>query len=1041
MKKNHFRKGYACMALVAISLFFNSVYADVRQGVKSPSNELVTNHVQQQKRITGIVVDQSGQSVIGANVVEKGTTNGTITDVDGKFSLNVSNQATLDISYIGYLSKSIAIGNENNLHIVLVEDSKSLEEVVVVAYGAQKKVNLTGSVASVTADDIQNRTYTTVQQAIQGQIPGLTVTQTGGQPGNEALNMSVRGKSTFSTNDPLVIVDGQAISMSNLNPQDIESVTVLKDAAAAAIYGARASGGVILVTTKRGKAGKISVSYDGYVGVQEATAYPQMVNAYDHARLFREAEYNDNPNTTTYTWSEEQVEEFRTGKKPSANRPDYLFDPAIQTQHNLSISGGSEKNTFLFSFGYLYQDGIMKNTSFNRLNFRISDQFKITDKLTADVMLNFMPTTRKAPSTATYPSGPTRNLGDIISSAYRRPSALPIFTEDGQWASVTAWANRFGLASEDGGFQNRKFNRINGSLSLNYNILEGLNIKGSYFGKYDPTREVNYSKRMQFISPEDCKTVDFDYSTNSMTVFNQSNYEHNLQALVTYDKIFGEDHDLKVLAGASMEWSKDYQETVGRRDFLTDDIYVINAGSADPNVWTTSGTASDWSIASYFGRINYAWKGRYLVEANIRYDGSSRFSSEVRWGVFPSFSAGWRISEEAFFSPLKESISNLKLRVSWGQVGNQNTKISSSDLGLYQHYSTISTSAYYFGGLSHTTAYYTNSVNDRLTWETKTTTNIGLDVTFLNDKMSLSVDGFKDRTSDILMRPVVPDTYGMGAPIMNVGTVDNIGWEAMISYRDRRNDFSWGINLQISDAKNKVKEMIGSPVIGSNQITEIDYEMNEWYGWKCEGIFSSEEEVKNHAFQNIKTGIGDLKYQDTDGNGTVNADDRVRLGSSRPRFPFGINLNVGWIGLDLSLFLQGVASQKTYINSYGGLPLHEQLGTLQEHFKDRWHQDDQGNWIAGKYPKLRIGGVNVGNFSSFWLQNSAYLRAKNMQLGYTLPANAVKKLSMQHVRFYLNAENLFTFTKMKGVDPESPTGNGSMYPLTKVYSLGINVSF
>lgn len=1010
-----------------------AVVAD-NQGNVLMNSEMNPSVTQQQRKIIGVVVDNTGTPVIGANVVEKGTTNGTITDVDGKFSLEISHKSLLQVSFIGYLPQNVVVGSDPSLRIELKEDTQNLEEVVVVAYGAQKKVNLTGAVASIESGKIQNKTFTTVQQAIQGQIPGLTVTQTGGQPGNEALSMSIRGKSTFSTNDPLVIVDGQAISMSNLNPQDIESVTVLKDAAAAAIYGARASGGVILVTTKKGQAGKIRVSYDGYVGVQDATTYPSMVNAYDHARLFREAEYNDNPNTTTFTWSEQQIEEFRTGKKPSANRPDYLFDPAVQTQHNLTVSGGSEKNTFLFSFGYLYQDGIMKNTSFNRLNFRMSDQFKISKKLTADVMVNFMPTTRHAPSTATYPSGPTRGLGDIISSAYRRPSALPIFTEDGQWASVTAWANRFGLASEDGGFQNRKFNRINGSLSLTWNILDGLDLKGSYFGKYDPTREVNFSKRMKFISPEDCKTVDFDYATNSMTVFNQSNYEHNMQALLTYDKIFAKDHELKILAGSSIEWNKDYQETVGRRDFLTDDIYVINAGSADPSVWTTSGTASDWSIASFFGRANYSWKGRYLLEANIRYDGSSRFSSKVRWGLFPAFSAGWRISEESFFRA-NDWISNLKLRASWGQVGNQSTS------ALYQHYSTISTSSYYFGGLSHTSAFYSKSINDALTWETKATLNVGLDVSFLNNKFSLSFDGFKDRTSDILMTPIVPDTYGMGAPIMNVGIVDNIGWEAIVSYRDQKGDFSWGASLQVSDAKNKVKEMIGSPVISGNYITEVGREMNEWYGWECEGVFSSKEQVKDHAFQNIKTGIGDLMYQDADGNKTVNANDRVRLGSSRPRFPFGINLDFGWKGIDFSIFLQGVAYQKTYINSYGGLPIPESLGSLQEHHKDRWHQDDSGDWIPGKYPKLRIGGINVGSFSSFWLQNSAYLRAKNIQLGYTLPENITKKLSMERVRFYLNAENLFTITGMKGVDPESPVGNGNMYPLTKVCSFGVNVSF
>ncbi len=485
-----------------------------------------------------------------------------------------------------------------------------------------------------------------------------------------------------------------------------------------------------------------------------------------------------------------------------------------------------------------------------------------------------------------------------------------------------------------------------------------------------------------------------------------------------------------MLAGTSMEWSNDYQETVGRRNFLTDDIYVINAGSSDPSVWTTSGTASDWAIRSFFGRLNYSYNNRYLLEANLRYDGSSRFHSNVRWGLFPSFSAGWRISEESFFS--KEVVSNLKLRASWGQVGNQSTS------ALYQYYSTIGTSAYYFGGTPNTAAYYNKSVNKDLTWETKTTTNIGIDVGLFNNRLSLSLDGFKDRTDDILMTPAVPSTFGMGAPIMNVGTVDNIGWEAILSYRDAKGDFSWGVTLQVSDAKNKVKSMIGSPQISGNYITEVGYEMNVWYGYECEGIFSSDEQVKNHAFQNVKTGIGDLMYRNADGNESITSTDRVRLGSSRPRFPFGANFEFAWNGFDFSAFMQGVAYKKTYISSYG-LPLPESLGTLHNQHKDRWHQDENGDWTPGKYPKLRIGGINVGTFSSFWLQNAAYLRIKNIQLGYTIPSHITNKIKLSKVRVYVNAENLFTFTKMVGVDPEFPFVD--RYPLAKIGTFGLNVNF
>lgn len=1004
---------------------------------ENTSFETGIKETSQQKKIHGTILSVDNEPVIGANVSIEGTTRGTLTDVDGKFSLEVNDGDVIKVSCVGYIEQKLTIGAQTEIKITLQERTEALDEVVVVGYGSQKKVNLTGSVASVQSDQIQDRTFSNVQQAIQGQIAGLTVTQTGGQPGNENMNMSIRGKSTFSTNNPLVIVDGQTISMANLNPQDIESVTVLKDAAAAAIYGARASGGVILVTTKRGKAGKVTVSYSGNIGIQKAITLPDMVNAYDHARLFREAQYNDNPETTVYEFSLEDIEDYRTGKKPSANRPDYLFGSAIQTQHNVTVTGGSDSYRFLLSLGYLYQDGIMVNSGFKRGNIRLNNEFKITSKLKAELIANFMPSKRNAPSEASFPNGPTRTLGDIINAAYRRPATEPIFTSDGQWSSVTGWANRMGFASEDGGFQERTFNRLNGSFSLTYDIMDGLSIKGSYFGKYDPIREVNYSKRMQFINPNDNETVDFDYTTNSLTIENESNYEQSIQFLANYEKTFKEKHNLKALLGYSMEWNKEYNELVGRRDFLTDDIHVINAGSDDPSTWSTSGKATNWSLVSFFGRVNYDFSSKYLLEANLRYDASSRFSSKVRWGLFPSFSAGWRISEEPFFANIRDHISNLKLRASWGQVGNQNTS------ALYQHYSTISTSAYYFGGIPQTSAYFTQSVNDRLTWETKTTTNFGIDANFLDNKFSLSFDVFKDRTSDILMKPSIPTTYGMGAPVMNVGVVDNVGWETILTYADRKNDFSWGATFQVSDAKNKVKKMIGSPNKTARYITEVGYEMDMWYGWESIGIFETQEEVDNHAFQNAKTGIGDLKYRNADdSDDKIDANDRVRLGSSRPRFPFGLNLNFGWKGLDFSAFFQGVMSQKTYVRGSGGLPLTGDLQTFQNIHKDRWHQDEDGNWIAGKYPKMRVGGVNVSSFSSFWLQNSSYVRLKNIQLGYSLPKKIVNKLHLSNLRVYFNAENLFTITNMHdGLDPETPDGTGNIYPSSKVMAFGLSLSF
>lgn len=986
-----------------------------------------------ERNLNGTVKDERGEPLPGVSVIVKGTGRGTTTDVDGRYSIDIPDDSnTLIFSFVGYLSQEIPVSKERTALDVLLEvDEKALEEIVIIGYGEQKKANLTGAVGSISAREFETRPVTNVLQSLQGQVPGLFVNQTGGQPGDESFSMRIRGASTFSGNEPLVIVDGIAMSMFALNPQDIESVTVLKDAASTAIYGARASGGVILVTTKKGKDGKMKFSYDGYVGRQSPTMLPQMVNAYEHVLLWREAQYNDNPNTTVFKYNEEQVEKYRTGELPSEDRLAYLFGPAGQSQHNISLSGGSAKNSYFISLGYLSQEGLMRNTSSERINIRLNNTYKISKRFDVNFNVQLSPLKRHAPSAATYPSGPTRNVQDIIHDAYRRGSDDVTFTRDGQWASITGWANRFGLASEDGGFQNRKFHRFTGAITANYKFTDHLSVNAMYGNKTDLTRQIDYSKRMKFINPLDLKTVDFDYNTNSLLVFHQDNFQHNGQVLINYDRIFNTRHEFKALLGASQEWNQDTQESVGRRDFITDDIYVIDAGSSDPSTWTTSGTASAWAIRSYFGRINYVLKNKYLFEGNLRYDGSSRFAASKRWGLFPSFSAGWRISEEAFMSNFSTT-GDLKLRASWGKVGNQN-------IALYQYYSTISTTAYYFNGTAQTGTLYSGSPNPNLRWETKTTTNIGLDLGLLRGKLLLTLDVFKDRTNGILMVPAVPSSYGLSAPVQNVATVDNYGWESQISYRDKKGDFSYGASFQISDARNKVVSMIASPQIASNKITEIGYEMNEWFGYKSIGIFGSQTEVDNYARLNPRTGVGDLKIEDINNDGQITAADRQRLGSSLTRLPYGLHLSLGWKNFDFSTFLQGVAYRKTYMSSVA-LPLASSLETAQKQHLDRWRPDENGEWVEGKFPKLRIGSFN-NTFSSFWLQNGAYIRLKNLQVGYTIPASLMQKLKVDRLRIYASGENLFTVTKVYGYDPESPDGSGNFYPLSRVVNVGVNLSF
>ena len=1004
-----------------------------RQIILTPSDVTSLSAAMQQLKITGTVTDKNGP-MPGVNVVVTGTTLGTITDIAGKYSINVPQGAkSLTFTFMGMVPQEISIGTLTQINVTMTESAIGLEEVVVVGYGSQKKVSLTGSVGMVNVKEFETRPITNVTQALQGKVPGLLINQVGGQPGGEQFRLSIRGVSTFSGNDPLVIVDGIAMSLTNLNPQDIESVSILKDAASAAIYGARASGGVILVTTKKGKVGRTRISYDGYVGVQTPTMLPEAVNAYEHVMLFREAQYNDNPETSVYKYTLEEMEAYKRKELPETDRIDYLFNSALQHNHNLSISGGSEINQYILSLGFISQDGTVRNTSSNRYNLRLNNNIKVNDRFNINLNLQFSPTRRHQMSEATYPSGPTRGLEDIIyNAAFRRGADDFLFTSDGRWASITGWANRFGLASKDGGFQEYNLNRFTGVVTLDYKLNPHFSINGMYGGKYDHARQIDYSKRMQFINPDDLVTVDFDYNTNSMLDYNDEDYQHNVQFLLNYDRIFNDVHEFKGLLGVSEEWNTHNWERLGRRNFVTDDIYVINAGSSDPSVWTTEGSASEWAIRSYFGRLNYSFKGKYLFESTLRYDGSSRFKADTRWGLFPSFSAGWRLSEESFMTNI-EWIDNLKIRGSWGQVGNQNVP-------LYQYYSTIATSAYYFNGAANTATYYSGTANTLLEWETKTTTNFGVDLGLADNKLNLTLDLFKDNTKGILMRPAVPTSYGLNAPYQNVATVDNVGWETQISYRDKLNDFSYNISFQISDAKNKVVSMIGSPQISSNKITETGYEMNEWFGYKSIGIFTNQEEVDNYAHLNNKTGIGDLKIEDINNDGKITADDRQRLGSSRPRFPYGFTLELGWKNFDFSAFVQGVAYKKTYIDR-PTIPFGGSLETAQKVHLDRWHlNEDRTAWIPGEFPKMRIGSFN-NTFSSFWLSNAAYLRMKNIQLGYSLPPSFSNRIRIERMRFYISGENLFTLTGIYGFDPEAPDSRATFYPLSRVVNLGVNVTF
>lgn len=987
------------------------------------------------RKIQGRVLDENGEGLPSVSILIKGTQEGTITDIEGNFELATPEEATLVISSIGYLTQEIVLSAQVEYQITLKSDLKTLEEVVVVGYGTQKKVNLTGAVSTVSAKQLENRAVTRVDEALQGEAPGLRVVKMGGQPGKNNIAMQIRGTSTFTNNPVLTIIDGLPSSIDRINPNDIETISVLKDAASTAIYGARAAGGVILITTKSGKEGKTQINYDAYVGMQEATRLPQKVSAFQHALNFREAQLNDNPATTVFQFSEDDLARFSSPDWKDYNRYDVILRKAVQMQQNVGISGGNEKQNYFLSLGYLRQEGIVMNTDFKRYNMQYNQNIQLSKKLRLGFRGSYIPSQTIAPSEVNYSGGPARGLNNLISwGLYRRGNHLPIYAGEGKWSTVEGVENIIGLSSEEGGQQRLKSNQVIGNFSLDYQITPHLKASALYGINYTQSRQRDYSTKMKFYNPNDPDLVGAEVRQNALLIQNSSESFQSSKFLLNYARTF-QKHDFSILGGYTREESYMDNESVGRRDFLTDNIYAINAGSTDPSTWTSQGASSDWALSSFIGRATYNYNNKYLAEASMRYDGSSRFVKDTRWGLFPSFSLGWRIIEEDFLKDSKV-LNDLKIRASWGQVGNQN-------VGNYPFASTLGISTYYFNGLPQRGVFYSGAPNRELTWETKTATNIGIDGSLFNNMLSFTIDIFKERTKDILLTVPLPTTYGLNAPVQNTGIVDNRGWEFQISHQNTMGKLKYGLSFQVSDATEKVVDLAGTgPWISGNTITEEGYTMNEWYGWRSEGLFQTTEEVNNHSFQNPKTSPGDIKYQENGGDpSTITPDDRVRLGRSSPRFPFGLRINLSYSNFDFIAFGQGVMSHTTWNNGWTAYNFDRAQSTIFDYHLDRWTPETPN----ARYPKPRIGGINA-QFSSFWLENAAYFRMKNIQLGYNVSKKALEKLKIAKLRLYLSSENLFTITKVKGFDPEITTGTASRlveyrYPLSKVFNFGVNVSF
>lgn len=973
--------------------------------------------------ITGRVTSSEDNSGLpGVNVLLKGTSQGTVTDIEGNYSIEVTDmESILVFSSVGFHTQEIVVGNKITIDLVMNPDLMALEEIVVIGYGQQEKINLTGAVGVIASKELKNRPVSSVFEAMQGQVPGLNIVRTSGQPGNQGIQINIRGQSTFTENPVLTLVDGIPASLENINPNDIESISVLKDAASAAIYGSRATGGVILVTTKKGRSGSPQLSYNSTFSMQQPTRWAEKPSAFDYATIHNQASTNDG---TALRFSQADLDLYSSPVWSDYDWDDYLLNNAFQTNQNISISGGSEAYNYYLSIGYLYQDGVVINTGFSRFNIQLNQDFKIGKRLSAMVRVGY------APSAITEPA----YSWDQLRFIYATPKTSPYRTDDGKWLlepSHTQGGNSMANLSEDGGQALVKDNRLTGNFTVNYNILENLKLTGTYgitsFTKWDR----NYRKILTVYDAENPEIIAAKSVSNFLDIDNSRSTLQNLNLIANYNTAIN-DHKIDILAGVTREWYEESNEFVGTRDFLTDDIYVIDAGTSDQSLWNISGTAADNALQSVIARISYSYKGRYMLEGSMRYDGSSRFTEEVRWGFFPSVSAGWVASEENF---LKDNnvLTFFKFRGSWGEVGNQN-------VGFYPFANRLAQGAYYFNGLPQRTVTTAGAPNPLLTWETKQTINVGFEGNLWDNLLGFTLDIFNERTNDILLQLPLPTTYGQPEPVQNAGRVDNKGWELELNHRNTVGNFGYGIAFQISNATSEVVDMGGvSPRISGNTITQEGRPMNEWFGYQADGFFQSQEEITAHALQSPQNIPGDIRYVDINDDGVVNSEDRVNLGIADPRYPYGVRLNFSFKSFTLTAFGQGVGKHMVITRPW-------ESNTYREYHLDYWTPDNPG----AQFPAPRIGGgPGVGinkEFSSFWLENAAYFRLKYIELGYNLPQALMTRLKINNARVFISGENLLTITNYLGYDPEVATGYGirqveSRYPLTKLYSIGLNLNF
>lgn len=1023
----------------------------------------------QNRTISGTVKSEADDELlIGVSVKVKEAPGGTITDAQGRYTLQAKSGQTLVFSYIGFRTLEVKIDKQKSIDVSLREDTKMLDEVVVVGYGTMKRSDLTGSVVSVSADDIKKTVVTSLDQALQGRAAGVSVTQNSGAPGG-GISVSIRGINSLNGNEPLYVIDGVAISgqtgnnssvLSSINPSDIVSMEILKDASATAIYGSRASNGVVLITTRQGEAGKTRLSYEGYVGVQ------QLPNRLDVLNLREYAEYQ-NLRAEVLGWGAR--EEF---KDPSllgegTNWQKEIFRSALMHNHQINITGGNENAKFSLTGGYLNQDGIAIGSSFERFSVRMNADAKITKWLTIGL---------RASGSRTQQVNTVDN-GDIISTAIRQLPEVPAKNPDGSWGTQqeniygTYFSNPVAEALMRENYD--KGTQLYVNLFADINIWKGLSFHTEYGGSY------NYNNHYQF-------TPSYDYglynqqSSSSRNASNGSNY--SFKNYFTYNAKFGK-HDFSLMAGHEAQENTWENLSGSRSDFFLNSVHELDAGDA---LTAKNGSSkSSGAIESYFGRFNYSFDDRYLLTATLRSDGSSNFGPNNRWGTFPSVAVAWKIKNEAFLKNVT-AIDNLKLRFGWGAVGNQSA-------GSYAYGVAMASATSIWG----TGFYAGNYANANLKWEETQAYNIGLDVNLLGNRIEFIAEAYYKNTDNLLMQAALPDYVNsiIRAPWVNAGAMVNKGMEFTLNTVniDSR-DFFWKTGITLSFNKNEVTRLYTETAgiqgyVGSETYTYslVGEPVGQFYGYKVIGMFKDEGDFyqkdskgefrlnekgeripvalpKGKSMKENEIWVGDYIFEDKDNNGVIDEKDRSFLGNPEPKFNYGINNYFSYKGFDLNIFINGVYGNKIFnslrkwytnpMNNSGMLK--ETIGIARVELIDPEGPADISNVrvsnpAQAKVQRITANDANDNNrMSDRFIEDGSYLRIKNISLGYTFPRSWLEKIGIENLRIYANVQNAFTFTKYKGYDPEIGAYNQNVltrgidnarYPSQRIYTFGLNLGF